>query len=147
MQHTDPQPTTADIMAAMTAMQNAMVGMENRIVSGVQERVKTEVTQQITPIKAKMDEIDKRLTTLEDKSKNKNLPPGIDVQTTNNGSKTVDVVVRGFKEKKSAESIISEIEDMLRTVRGGSQGVIIDVPSDPSNFGSLKFDSFDENLK
>ena len=61
-----------------------------------------------------MDEIDKRLTILEDKSKNKNLPPGNDVQTTNNGSKTVDVVVRGFTEKKSAESIISEIEDMLK---------------------------------
>ena len=73
--------------------------------------------------------------------------PGIDVQPTNNGSKTVDVVVRGFKEKKSAESIISEIEDMLRIVRGGSQGVIIDVPSDPSNCGFLKFDSFDEKLK
>ena len=52
--------------------------------------------------------------------------------------KTVGVVVRRFKEKNLAEYITSEIEDMLRIVRGGSQGIIIDVPSDPSNLRFLK---------
>ena len=41
----ESQPTNADIMAAMTVMQNAMVGMETRIMTGVSESVKAVCTR------------------------------------------------------------------------------------------------------
>ena len=60
--------------------------------------------------------------------------------------KPQDVVVRGFKEKQPADVLVKRIEELLTIVRGGTQGVKVEIPSDPGNFGFMQFTSFDEKL-
>ena len=57
---------------------------------------------------------------------------------------TLEVVVKGFKEKKAKDVLIIELENIVKTIMGNAHNMIIDVPDDPCNHGIL---TFEDNAK
>ena len=53
----------------------------------------------------------------------------------------LDVVVKGFKEKKAKDVLIAEIENMVKTIMGEDHDILINVPDDPCNHGILTFEN------
>ena len=136
-------------MAMMTAMQTAMAGMETRIT----QTVKGEVSKQVGIVATDLKEVKWTVQTLTSdmavmKAKVHDLEKG---QASNANTKTtvtpprkeeiLDVVVKGFSEKKTKDILISEIENMVKMIMGGDHNIIVDVPADPCNHGILTFES------
>ena len=148
----DQQPTTADIMASLAAMQSAMSGMETRITQTIKGEVTKQVetvTKDLTKVKTTVDTLASDVTSMKKRIDDlENAKPG--GGTANGGPRKeeiLDVVVKGFTEKKSKEALIAEIETMVKTVLGDAHGVNIDVPTDPCNHGVLTFANNDDKLK
>ena len=149
---TDGQPTTADIMAAMAEMQNAMVGMETRITQVVKGEVTKQVgivAKDVTKIKTTVDTLVNDMSSM--KKRIHDLESGNSGGgTTNSGPRKdeiMEVVVKGFKDKKPQAELMAEIESMLKTILGEVHGVKIDVPGDPCNHGVLTFDNNTNKLE
>ena len=146
------QPTNADIMAAMAMMQNAMVGMETRIMTGVQESVKTEVTKQVGAVSNEMKKVKTTVQTLAtDMAAMKAKVNDLEEARSSTANATtiprrkdqiLEVVVKGFKEAKDV--LMIELENIVKTIMGNTRNIIIDVPDDPCNHGIL---TFEDNTK
>ena len=145
------QPTTTDIMAAMTAMQNAMVGMETRITQVVKGEVTKQVgivTQDLNKVKTTVDTLVNDVSSM--KKRMDDLESGNAASGVSNvgprKEEILDVVVKGFKEKRSKDALIVEIDAMLKTILGDAHNVAVEVPTDPANYGILTFGSNAEKL-
>ena len=140
------QPTTTDIMAAMTAMQNAMVGMETRITQVVKGEVTKQVgivTQDLNKVKTTVDTLVNDVSSMKkrmDDLESGNAASGVP-NVGPRKEEILDVVVKGFRDKQPKDALISEIENMLKTILGDTHNVGIDVPADPCNHGILTFES------
>ena len=127
-----------------TAIMAMMRDMEGRMMAGMKSTVKTEVTQQIAPMKstvqtltADMAAVKAKIQKLE-KSESSSANTGTGVPRK---EEILDVVVKGFKEKRSKDALIVEIDAMLKTILGDGYNVAVEVPTDPANHGVLTFGS------
>ena len=129
------------MMELMKSMKTEMTDMKNAIVTEVKNDVK-----QIC--RDELKEMDKRICDLE-QSRISGRP-----MSTNTGptlgplkEEILEVVVKGFKEKRAKDAIVSDIDEMLKTILGESHGVTINVPQDPANHGVLTFANNEDKLK
>jgi ribosomal protein L11 len=138
-------PGEAAILAAMQQM-------ETRFMTGLQQTVKTEVkseiTKQITPVKSTVEALVKDMATIKEKvrdlesSSAKKSDGGIPRK-----DEILDVVVKGFKEKKAKDVLMAEIENMVKTIMGEAHDISINVPDDPCNHGILTFENNTKKLE
>ena len=145
-------PTNADLASMMAGLQNAMAGMETRFMTGLQQTVKTEVkteiTKQITPVKSTVETLVKDMATI--KEKVRDLESSNAKQSSGGMSRKdeiLDVVVKGFKEKKAKDVLMAELENIVKTIMGDAHNVIINVPDDPCNHGILTFEDNSKKLE
>ena len=133
-----------------TAIMAMMRDMEGRMMAGMKSTVKTEVTQQIAPMKstvqtltADMAAVKAKIQKLE-KSESSSANTGTGVPRK---EEILDVVVKGFVERKAKDGLIAEIEDMVKIILGDIHDVMIDVPADPCNYGVLTFENNAKKLE
>ena len=119
------------------------------MMAGMKSTVKTEVTQQIAPMKstvqtltADMAAVKAKIQKLE-KSESSSANTGTGVPRK---EEILDVVVKGFKEKRSKDALIVEIDAMLKSILGDGHNVTVEVPTDPANHGVLTFGSNADKL-
>ena len=145
-------PTNADLASMMAGLQNAMAGMETRFMTGLQQTVKTEVkseiTKQITPVKSTVEALVKDMATIKEKVRDLE---SSSAKKSNGGmprkDEILDVVVKGFKEKKTKDVLMAEIENMVKTIMGEDHDILINVPDDPCNHGILTFENNTKKLE
>ena len=99
-----------------------------------------------------LKEIDKRISSLENSSKRiDDLESGNSAGGFGNGGfrkeEILDVVVKGYKEKKAKDVLMAEIENMVKMIMGETHDIGINVPDDPCNHGILSFENNTKKLE